>query len=109
MAILMNGVAVAPSFGTIAQIDFSGVTVHPEFVVKGKKYYNDKGQLEAGTLTSYGAEVVSDGKPVTVWSEEEMDAILANATDEDVGTYYEYHGETTEKYESGAVYTIEKT
>lgn len=109
MAILMNGAPVAPSFGTIAQLDSSGVTVRPEFVVNGKKYYNDKGQLETGTLISYGAAVVSDGKPVLVESEEEMDAILANATDEDVGSYYEYKGATTEKYVSGAVYTIKKT
>ena len=109
MAILINGAPVAPSFGTITPTDFSGVTVHPEFVVKGKQYHNEKGELETGTLTSYGDVGSSDGKPVVVESEWEMDEILANATDEDVGSFYVYKGVTTEKYASGAVYTIEKT
>ena len=109
MAILYNGAAVAPSFGNVTQADFSGVTAHPEFVVKGKTFYDEKGRLQKGTLASYGAEVVSDGKPVTVESEEQMDAILASATDADVGSFYVYNGETTEKYESGAIYKIEKS
>lgn len=44
-----------------------------------------------------------------VKTEAEMDAILANATDDTVGTFYMYIGATTSKYENGAVYEIEAT
>ena len=54
MAILINGAPVAPSFGTITPTDFSDVTAHPEFVVKGKTFRDETGQLKTGTLTSYG-------------------------------------------------------
>ena len=37
----------------------------------------------------------------------EMDAILASATSANVGAMYMYIGETTEKYENGAIYRIE--
>lgn len=37
---------------------------------------------------------------------ERMDAILANATPENVGTFYMYIGPTTDKYESGAIYEL---
>lgn len=50
----------------------------------------------------------SAGAPVSVASAADMDSILANATDASVGTFYLYEGETTEKYESGALYYIEK-
>ena len=40
---------------------------------------------------------------------ERMDAILASANPDIVGTYYMYIGETTDKYENGAVYEIEAT
>lgn len=36
----------------------------------------------------------------------EMDEILATATEADVGKAYIYTGETTDKYESGALYRI---
>lgn len=38
---------------------------------------------------------------------EEMDAILANANDDTVGTFYMYIGQTTDKYENGAVYEVQ--
>lgn len=38
---------------------------------------------------------------------DEMDEILTNATENDVGDFYMYIGETTDKYENGIVYKIE--
>lgn len=35
-----------------------------------------------------------------------MDEILANATADDVGTFYLYMGATTDKYENSAVYGV---
>lgn len=49
-----------------------------------------------------------NGKPIVVATSADMDAILANATDEDVGEFYLYQGETTETYTNGAVYSIQK-
>lgn len=39
---------------------------------------------------------------------EKMDGILANATSFDVGAYYMYVGETTDKYTKGAVYKVKE-
>ena len=50
----------------------------------------------------------SGGGITKVSTAEQMDAILASATDASVGTFYLYNGETTDKYESGALYRIEK-
>lgn len=50
---------------------------------------------------------VSVGSPIVVTSAETMDAILANATEADIGKVYLYKGETTENYENGALYGIE--
>lgn len=49
-----------------------------------------------------------NGKPIVVDTSADMDAILANATDGDVGEFYLYQGETTESYTNGAVYSIQK-
>lgn len=50
---------------------------------------------------------VKAGGITAVETAAEMDAILANATDATVGTHYMYIGESTDKYENGAVYEIE--
>lgn len=42
-----------------------------------------------------------------VKTEAEMDAILANANEDTVGTFYMYIGPTTDKYENGAVYEVQ--
>lgn len=44
--------------------------------------------------------------PITVATEEEMTAILTNATAESVGAVYKYVGRTTLTYEHGALYII---
>lgn len=71
MAILINGAAVAPSFGNVTQTDFSDVTAHPEFVQKGKKFYDETGRLKTGT-----AELIQ-----TPTQEKEID-ITENGTTE---------------------------
>ncbi len=50
---------------------------------------------------------VSVGAPIVITTAEAMDSVLANATNNDVGTFYLYKGETTDKYENGALYGIE--
>lgn len=54
MSIKYNGAEIGSCIGNYQQTDFSQATVQPEFVVKGKKFYDDKGQLREGTLTAYG-------------------------------------------------------
>lgn len=44
----------------------------------------------------------------TISTEAEMDAILANATDADIGKFYMYTGSESGKYENDAVYRIER-
>lgn len=64
---------------------------------KAAKDYHNRG----GSGGSSG-----DGKISEVTTAEEMDAILANATADDVGCGYLYTGETTDAYESYCVYII---
>ena len=44
-----------------------------------------------------------------VQTEAEMDSILTNATNADVGDFYMYVGVTTSKYENGVVYRVAAT
>lgn len=53
MAILYKGSGVAPNVANLQETDFSEVTVHPEFVLKGKKFYDETGQLKQGTATLF--------------------------------------------------------
>lgn len=50
----------------------------------------------------------ADGKPITVNTSAEMDAILGSANDDTVGTFYYYTGETTEKYTNNTLYAVGK-
>jgi hypothetical protein len=45
-------------------------------------------------------------RPKVVETEAEMNKILANATEIDIGTIYKYTGNTTDTYEQGALYVI---
>lgn len=47
----INGKEVAPSIASLQPTDFSKVTARPEFVLKGKKFHDEAGQLREGTLT----------------------------------------------------------
>jgi hypothetical protein len=49
---------------------------------------------------------VGSGKPIPVYTEAKMNAILNAATAENIGTVYKYEGETTDMYESGMLYII---
>ena len=57
-------------------------------------------------VTNYATATVSVAEPVEVSSEAEMTAILESATAE--GGIYKYVGTTTDTYENGALYIIEK-
>lgn len=46
--------------------------------------------------------------PIEVSTPEEMDAILADASDDDLGKAYIYTGASTDTYEQGALYMITK-
>lgn len=67
---------------------------------------------DGDTLTAAHMAHIEEGVAMAltaVKTEAEMDAILANATDDTVGTFYMFIGATTSKYENGAVYEIEAT
>lgn len=46
---IFNGVELDASMATYQQTDFSKVTARPEFVLKGKTFYDETGQLRVGT------------------------------------------------------------
>lgn len=82
-------------------IDLTQDTVNEDHhVVDGKTFHKPDGTVDTGTARL--------GRPIEVPTSEEMDAILANATEKDVGTYYLYTGETTDTYENNALYIIEE-
>ena len=79
------------------------------------------GQNYIGFVTGYAAPTdksgytwclfcvaTNTGFPISVASEDEMNAALADATDGDVGTIYTMTGESTDTYEQGEFYIIEE-
>lgn len=83
--------------------DTSKDTVTAEVLLEGYTAHDASGAQIVGTC-----DYVSPGTPITVTSADEMDVAIANATDDDVGKVYLYEGETTDKYENGALYIIEE-
>lgn len=78
----------------------AGVNVQPLNV-------NNNGTYTAPSGVAYSPVQVSvDQKVLEVATAEQMDAILANATEKDIGRGYLYTGETTDAYESYHVYII---
>lgn len=77
-----------------------------EFVISGYPDILDILERKVEGLEA-GIEVRM-GKPVALDAPEDMDAILANATEDDVGRMYLYTGETNESYTNGAVYSIQE-
>lgn len=49
MSIKFNGERVGTCITNYQPTDFSQVTTQPEFVLKGKKFYDETGQLREGT------------------------------------------------------------
>lgn len=74
-----------------------------EYIKNGKDEWIEKPK------TGGGADVDPESLKSfiqAVSTEEEMDAILTGATEETVGRFFIYVGETTEKYENGAIYQV---
>lgn len=69
----------------------------------------DETDFAAGYVRGYNDGVISASSSIPeIFTAEEMDQILANATIIDVGKAYIYSGETTDKYENHAVYIIKE-
>lgn len=82
-------------------IDLTQDTVSEETVMNGSTFHKADGTIATGTAVI--------GKPIEIATAEEMDEILANATEADVGTCYKYTGETDTSYETNVLYVITKT
>lgn len=54
-----------------------------------------------------GIESITKKALIAIATAEEMAAVIANATADDVGNVYMYIGETTDTFENGAIYEIE--
>ena len=96
------------TFDTVGYLEYDGlITVGQNgktrtFASKGKKMVTDI-VITAG---EYGGGLPSP-HPIEITSENEMDALLAKATDESVGAVYKFRG-TSNKYEDGELYIIAK-
>lgn len=66
----------------------------------------DEGKLLSKVTVKTDLE--ETGMPIEVATAEEMDAILAEANDEAVGSLYLYTGETTSAYKNGTIYSLQK-
>ena len=77
-------------------------TVTADTLKKGVIAYNATGDRIVGTME--GGTGIAE-----ISTAAEMDSILENANASDVGKFYMYGGETTDKYENGALYRIAKT
>lgn len=82
-------------------IDLTQDTATEESVVRGSIFHKADGTITTGTAIL--------GKPIEVATATEMDEILANASEEDVGTCYKYTGETNSSYKTNALYVITET
>lgn len=60
--------------------------------------YMQTGILNAHLATKISLKVIITSR--------DMDTIIGNATDEDIGSFYLYLGETTPSYKKGSVYRI---
>ena len=64
----------------------------------------DEGKLLSKVTVN--TDLAETGKPIEVATPEEMDEILANATEESVGSLYLYVGETSGAYKKGVIYCL---
>ena len=82
-------------------IDLTRDTVTEESVVRGSVFHKADGTITTGTAIL--------GKIIEVATVAEMDALLAEATEMDVGTCYKYVGNTNSIYKTDALYVITET
>lgn len=87
-------------------IDLTQDTATEEDVAKGKTFHKADGSVGVGTAS--GGASCTSGTPIVVETATEMDEILANATDDNIGIFYRYIGETTENYINNTLYAISK-
>ena len=66
----------------------------------------DEGKLLSKVTVN--TNLAETGKPIEVATPEEMDEILANATEESIDSLYLYTGETTSAYKNGTIYSLQK-
>ena len=60
MSIKMNGKNVGSCIANYQPTDFSKAPLRPEFVLKGKKFYDETGQLQVGTLEINSGETSAE-------------------------------------------------
>lgn len=60
------------------------------------------------TVNNLSGGIQRSPLPIEVRTEDEMEAILANATEADIGAIYKYTGSTTNNYTHGVLYIIEE-
>ena len=124
----INGNTVAANMNNLQPTDFSKVTAHPEFVLKGKTFYDETGQLREGTAALAAKNLITktitengtynatddgvDGYSTVevnvagiedISTSDEMTALLVEAN---VGKVYRFTGTTDETYTNGDLYEV---
>ena len=66
----------------------------------------DKSLLDHMQNGIYDAHLATRISLKVIVTSHDMDTIIGNATDEDIGSFYLYLGETTPSYKKGSVYRI---
>lgn len=98
----------AEDVGNIDEAGFYAVKSAGETTYGIPDEADNKIVYEHTSATGWKELGAADGKPITVTTSEEMDAVLANATEADIGKFYLYTGGESDKYENDAVYKIEQ-
>lgn len=84
MSILYQGKKVTPNIVNCQETDFSKVTARPEFVMKGKKFHDEAGQLREGTaelITVEGGEYVTSDGILVIEGDTEKGVVITGKED----------------------------
>lgn len=80
MSIKFNGATLSPSIENLQPTDFSKVTARPEFVLRGKKFYDEAGQLRVGEMLFSGSVDSESGATIAELTAENTELKTQNAT-----------------------------
>lgn len=90
MSIKFNGAQISLSIANYQPTDFSKVTAHPEFVLKGKTFHDETGQLKEGTAALSGTGVDTSDATATAGDVVAGATFYANG-EKKTGTMPDYH------------------
>lgn len=119
MSVFSDSTGVAPFEITDCSAIFSGTaslylfnadaTIKGESGDEGKSAYEyavEGGYTGTESEFAYALGCLKKNTIFAILTEEEMDAVLSSATEDNVGEFYMFVGTTTDKYKNGVVYRV---